>query len=88
MNDKRFAAMYAFSIGFMVIRALTDGETLLEKAALTLVVLVVAFAMFPLCKRLSGWLSEWFSKYRKNCPECDCNMSVRYKVCPNCKLQF
>lgn len=53
MNDKRFSAMYVFSIGFLVIRALADGETLLEKAGLVLVVLVIAFAMFPLCKRLS-----------------------------------
>ena len=88
MNDKRFSAMYVFSIGFLVIRALADGETLLEKAGLALVVLVIAFAMFPLCKRLSGRLSEWFSKHRKHCPECDCNLSVRYKVCPNCKNYF
>ena len=86
MNEKRFAAMYAFPFGFLVVRALIDGETLLERAALIAVVAIVAIAMYPLCKRLSGRLSEWFSKYRKNCPECDCNMSVRYKVCPNCKI--
>ena len=46
--------MYVFSIGFLVIRALADGETLLEKAGLALVVLVIAFAMFPLCKPCPG----------------------------------
>ncbi len=86
MKNKRLAAVYALPFGFFISRALIDGETLLQRLALVTVVILLGLTMYPLSKRLYEPLQRWFSKQRKHCPECHCNMSVKYQTCPNCKL--
>ena len=86
MKNKRLAAVYVLPFGFLISRALIDGETPIERLALVAVVIFVALAMYPLSKRLYEPLQRWFSKQRQYCPECNGNMSVKYQICPHCKL--
>ena len=84
MKVNRLTMLYALPFGFLVFRAFLDGETPLERFGLMAVVIVVALVMYPVSRRLYIPLQTWISKNRKNCPECDCNMSVKYRICPNC----
>ena len=88
MKNKRLAAVYVLPFGFLISRALIDGETPIERLALVAVVIFVALAMYPLSKRLYEPLQRWFSKQRQYCPECNGNMSVKYQICPNCNIQL
>ncbi len=87
MKNNRLTILYALPFGFVIIRALADGETPLERLALLTIIVVLAMVMYPVSKRLYKPLTNWISINRKHCPKCDCNMSVNYQICPNCNIR-
>ena len=88
MKDKHLTILYALPFGFMIFRAFMDGEPPLERLALLTVVIVIAVVMYPVSRRLYKPLNTWISSNRKHCPECGCNMSLHYQICPNCNMQL